>query len=126
MLYLLILLVISSFIKGGLYALRHTIGTSFNSFIDYYDHVLDAIYLFVGVYILTMVKNPSTIYVLAALLFIQKSILHFVVLFHLYDSWGLSDTTKGNIVRYKETQSLVTDYGILFGSLYLLFQIFLK
>ena len=126
MLYLLILLVISSFIKGGLYALRHTVGTSFNSFIDYYDHVLDAIYLFVGVYILTMVKNPSTIYVLIALLFIQKGILHFVVLFHLYDSWGLSETNKGNIVRYKDTQSLVTDYGILFGSLYLLFQIFLK
>ena len=122
MLYLLILLVISSFIKGMFYTTRQTIGTSFNSFIDYYDHVLDAIYLFVGVYILTMVKNPSTIYVLVALLFIQKSILHFVVFFRLYG--GLSPQTINNLIRYKETQSFVTDYGILFGSLYLLFQIF--
>ena len=123
-LYFLILLVISSFIKGALYAVRHTIGTSFNSFIDYYDHVLDAMYVFVGVYILTVMSNPSSIYITAAIILIQKGILHFLVYFRLYETWGLSPQTEQNLVHYKKIQSLITDYGILFVSLYLLYNIF--
>ncbi len=124
-LYFLILLVITSFVKGALYATRHTIGTSFNSFIDYYDHVLDALYLFVGVYILTIMNNPTTLYIAIAIIFLQKSILHFVVFFRLYENLGLSQQTEQNLIQYKELQSMITDYGILFVSLYLLYNIFM-
>lgn len=121
----LILLVISSFIKGVFYASRPYFGSaSFNSFADVYDHILDAMYLFVGIYILTIMKNSSTLYITAAIIFLQKSILHFLVFFRLYETWGLSPQTEQNLVRYKEIQSLITDYGILFVSLYLLSQIF--
>ncbi len=120
----LILLVISSFIKGVIYAARPYF--TFHSFADVYDHILDAVYLFVGVYILTVMRNPSTLYMVAAVILLQKAILHFVVFFRFYENWGLSPQTEQNLVQYKKMESMVTDYGILFVSLYLLSQIFLK
>ncbi len=120
----LILLVISSFIKGVFEVSRSYVGPSLNLYIDYYDHVLDAIYLFIGLYILTTMKNPSTIYIVSAIVLLQKGILHFLVYFRLYESLGLSPQTEQNLVQYKKIQSLVTDYGILFVSLYLLYNIF--
>jgi hypothetical protein len=120
----LILLVISSFIKGALYTMRHSVGTSFNSFIDYYDHILDAMYLVVGCYILTIIKNPSPIYIITAIILIQKGLLHFIVFFRLYETWWLSPQNQDNLIQYKKMESMVTDYGILFVSLYLIYQIF--
>ena len=122
----LILLVISSFIKGAFYASRPYVDSSFTNFFDLYDHILDAIYLLVGVYILAVMKTPSPLYIIAAVVFLQKAILHFVVFFRLYTAWGLSPQTEQNLIQYKKMASMVTDYGILFISLYLLSQIFLQ
>lgn len=126
-LYFLILLVICSCGKGAIDALSQTVlPVSFRWFTNGYDHILDAIYMFVGLYILIMMKNPSPLYIIIAILFIQKSILHFLVFYRLYESWNLSPQTEQILLKYKGIQSIITDYGLLFGSLYLLFQIFLQ
>ena len=128
--YFLILMIITSFFKGVFNLIEHIdltydiVGARYKQFNDMYDHVLDILYLYIGFYILLVMKNPSPLYILTAIIFIQKGILHFLVFFEWYKKLGLSLQAEQQLVRYKEIQSYITNYGILFISIYMLRNIF--
>ena len=129
-LYFLIFIIITSLIKGLLNAIEQIdtvydiVGPSYKQFNDMYDHILDILYLYIGYYILLVMKKPSWIYILTAIVFMQKGILHFVAFFEWYKKMGLSPEAERIFVQYKEAQSFVTNYGLLFVSAYMLRNIF--
>ena len=129
----MILLVILFLIKSILYYIsltkfKHIIVSDehFEKFRNILSDFLDALLLFVSLFILFLRENNSQLIIFLAIIFLFKAILHFIAYYKLYKYLNLNQNEINDIEKTHKIVSFVTNTMLFVISFYMLKIIFIN
>jgi hypothetical protein len=129
----MILLVILFLIKSILYYIsltkfKHIIVSDdhFEKFRNILSDFLDALLLFVSLFILFLRENNSQLIIFLAIIFLFKAILHFIAYYKLYKYMNLNQNEINDIEKTHKIVSFVTNTMLFVISFYMLKIIFIN
>lgn len=129
----MILLVILFLIKSVLYYIsltkfKHIIVSDehFEKFRNVLSDFLDSLLLFVSLFILFLREDNSQLIIFLAIIFLFKSILHFISYYKLYKYMNLDQNEIDNIEKTHKIVSFVTNTMLFVISFYMLKIIFIN
>ena len=111
--------------------LFHQLGLSNNvfDFIDstktLYSSFINLISMLVGIYFIFIKKSDNIYFILGFSVLIFKSIIHFMVTYKLYKGFNLTPENEQKLIKFRDIESPITNYVLMFLTLYILKVVFL-
>ena len=111
--------------------LFHQLGLSNNvfDFIDstktLYSSFINLVSMLVGIYFIFIKKSDNIYFILGFSVLIFKSIIHFMVTNKLYKSLNLTPENEQKLIKFRDIESPITNYVLMFLTLYILKVVFL-
>ena len=111
--------------------LFHQLGLSNNvfDFIDstktLYSSFINLISMLVGIYFIFIKKSDNIYFILGFSVLIFKSIIHFIVTYKLYKSLNFTPENEEKLIKFRDIESPITNYVLMFLTLYILKVVFL-
>jgi len=102
----------------NIYSFLHDTKTLYSSFID-------IIYILVGVYFIFIRHTKNKIFIFGFSVLIFKAIIHLLVTYNLYKIFNLRPETEANLIKFKNTETLITNVVLFFLTLYILKVVFI-
>jgi hypothetical protein len=111
--------------------LFHQLGLSNNMF-DFinstktlYSSLINLVSMLVGIYFIFIKKTDNIYFILGFSALIFKAIIHFLVVYKLYKEFNLTPENEEKLIRFREIETPVTNYVLLFLTLYIIKKVFL-
>ena len=111
--------------------LFHQLGLSNNvfDFIDstktLYSSFINLVSMLVGIYFIFIKKSDNIYFILGFSVLIFKSIIHFMVTYKLYKGFNLTPENEQKLIKFRDIESPITNYVLMFLTLYILKVVFL-
>ena len=81
--------------------------------------------MLVGIYFIFIKKSDNIYFILGFSVLIFKSIIHFMVTDKLYKGFNLTPENEQKLIKFRDIESPITNYVLMFLTLYILKVVFL-
>ena len=111
------------------YFIKSELGNNIYKIIDatktFYSSLINLVSAIVGVYFIFVRQTKNIFFLVAFYALIFKAFMHFVVTYNLYKILNLSAENEKKLLEFKTVETIITNYVLLFLTLYILKVVFL-
>jgi hypothetical protein len=90
-----------------------------------YSSLINLVSMLVGIYFIFIKKTDNIYFILGFSLLIFKAIVHFIVTYKLYKVLNLTAENEEKLIKFRDIESPITNYVLMFLTLYILKVVFL-
>jgi hypothetical protein len=90
-----------------------------------YSSLVNLVSALLGFYFIFIKKTDNIYFILCFSVLIFKAIIHFLVVYKLYKVFYLSPENEKNLINFRKIESPITNYVLMFLTLYILKVVFL-
>ena len=90
-----------------------------------YSSLINIISVLVGIYFIFIKKTDNIYFIVGFSALIFKAFMHFFTTYKLYKGLNLSPQNEEKLKQFKKGESIVTNYVLLFLTLYIIKKVFL-